>query len=114
MLLQIDPTLGTPLFEQIAGQVRRAIAENKLTPGERLPAARELAASLDVNMHTVLRAYEALRAEGLLEVRRGRGVAVTHLGSGRARLLELARELTAEATKQGLSRPELIELLEQL
>lgn len=114
MLLQIDPTLGTPLFEQIAGQVRRAIAENKLTPGERLPAARELAASLDVNMHTVLRAYEALRAEGLLEVRRGRGVAVTHLGAGRARLLELARELTAEATKQGLSRPELIELLEQL
>jgi pyrroline-5-carboxylate reductase len=41
-------------------------------------------------------------------------VAVTHSGSGRARLLELAHELTAEATKQGLSRPELIELLEQL
>ncbi len=114
MLFQIDPTKDTPLFEQIAGQIRRSVSETKLKAGDRLPPARELADSLDVNMHTVLRAYDTLRAEGLLEVRRGRGVVVVNAGAGRARLFELARELLSEALKQGFSRREVQQLLEQL
>lgn len=112
MLLRIDPKGDTPLFEQIAAQLRRSIVEQRVRHGDRLPTARELAASLDVNMHTVLRAYELLRTEGLLEVRRGRGVVVTSAGPGRARLLELAHELIAEGVKQGLSRKELWKILE--
>ncbi len=77
MLFRIDPRSPEPLFTQLAGQVRAAVARGDLTAGTRLPAARELAASLEVNLHTVLHAYQDLRDEGLIELRRGRGAVVT-------------------------------------
>jgi GntR family transcriptional regulator len=89
------------------------IAEGKVEPGERLPAARELAEALEVNMHTVLRAYDELRSEGVLEVRRGRGVVVLESGRGRAKLTELARHFLAEGTRQGLSLRDLKKMLEE-
>ncbi len=80
MLLRIDPTSAEPLFAQLAGQVRSAVVGGDLTPGTRLPSARDLAASLDVNLHTVLHAYQDLRDEGLIELRRGRGAVVSERG----------------------------------
>ncbi len=77
MLFRIDPTSDEPLYAQLAAQIRAAVARGELADGERLPAARDLAASLDINLHTVLRAYQDLRTEGLLELRRGRGAVVT-------------------------------------
>lgn len=76
MLFRIDPTSDEPLFTQLAGQVRVAVVGGELIPGTRLPSARELAASLDINLHTVLHAYQDLRDEGLIELRRGRGAVV--------------------------------------
>lgn len=77
MLFTIDPSAPEPLFEQLAVQVRSAAARGELTAGTRLPSARELAGSLSVNLHTVLRAYQELRGEGLLELRRGRGAVIS-------------------------------------
>lgn len=48
MLWQVDPRDPQPLYEQIAEVVRRAVADQELTAGDRLPAAKELAASLDL------------------------------------------------------------------
>jgi GntR family transcriptional regulator len=114
MIIKIDPGSSEPLFAQIAAQVRAAIASGKVAEGERLPTAREMADALDVNMHTVLRAYGDLRDEGLVDMRRRRGVIVRAAGDTRARLLELARELAAEASRQGVSRQELRKLIEEV
>ncbi|ASR54181.1 GntR family transcriptional regulator [Cellulomonas sp. CW35] len=76
MLWTVDPERDEPLFAQIAAQVRGAVASGELRTGDRLPSARVLATSLEVNLHTVLRAYQDLRDEGLLDLRRGRGAVI--------------------------------------
>ena len=76
MLIRLDPTRATPLFEQLASAIRAAIIDGRVIGGERLPAARDLAESLGVNMHTVLRAYGVLRDERLIELHRGSGAVV--------------------------------------
>lgn len=82
MLIRIDPSSEVALFDQLAGSIRASTISGALAVGERLPSARELAASLDINVHTVLRAYQLLRDEGLIELRPGRGATVTARASG--------------------------------
>ena len=116
MLFRIDPALDEPLFAQLAAQIRSAVAGGDLHAGDRLPAARDLAATLDVNLHTVLRAYQDLRDEGMIELRRGRGATIT-APSGRdyaplhralagvvaeSRRLDLAPETTIALLKEAL------------
>ena len=76
MRLRIDPTGGVPLGVQICRQIRLAVASGRLAPGDRLPAARDLAAELRVNFHTVRKAYGDLETEGLLRCEQGRGTFV--------------------------------------
>ena len=114
MRFNVDPSAGEPLFRQIAGQVRGAIAEGRLGPGDRLPAARELAEALAVNMHTVLRAYGELRDEGLVDMRRRRGVIVREAAGGRARVITAAAALAVEARRVGMARDEVVALVEEV
>jgi GntR family transcriptional regulator len=100
MLLRIDPASAVPLFEQLAASVRAEASRGMLSAGDRLPAARDVAESLDINVHTVLRAYQLLRDEGLVDLRRGRGAVITErvasygeLGDALPRLVATAREL---------------------
>ena len=79
---KIDPARPDPLYEQVAAEIRRAIAEGEAGPGERLPLAKDLATVLGVNRNTVLRAMRVLREEGLLEFRRGRGITVAGTRTG--------------------------------
>ena len=79
MLLRLTPNETVPLHEQIARAVREGILNGSITDGERLPSAKALGDSLGVSLHTVLRAYQALRDAGLIELRRGRGAVVTAL-----------------------------------
>src|ERR1700684_3785577 len=77
MVIKINRNEPTLLHDQVAAQIRRAIADGEANPGERLPSARHLAAVMDVNTNTVLRALRLLRDEGLLELRPGHGIRVT-------------------------------------
>jgi DNA-binding transcriptional regulator YhcF (GntR family) len=111
MLLSLDKTDTRPLHEQVAGAVRRAIAEGECGPGDRLPSARDLSEALDVNVNTVLRALRGLRDEGLLEFRRGRGVTVAPEAPRNAGLRIRVRELVAEAARLGYSRADVIDMI---
>jgi GntR family transcriptional regulator len=111
--LKIDRTESTAVFEQVAGEIRRAILDGEAKPGERLPPARDLAAELGVNTNTVLRALRLLRDEGMLEFRRGRGVSVAGTPE-RAAVLEKAQELIALARDHGYRRDELLQIIESL
>jgi GntR family transcriptional regulator len=105
-----DPT---DLYEQVAAELRRAIANGEAKPGERLPPAKDLAAVLEVNTNTVLRALRILRDEGLLEFRRGRGVTVAGTPE-RGAVVARARELVAFARTHGYRKDELVQLIEKM
>ena len=112
--LEIDPGSPVLLHEQVAAAIRRAIAEGEAGPGDRLPPARDLAAVLEVNANTVLRALRTLRDEGLLEFRRGRGVTVSDTAPIRNQLVVKARELVTLARELGYRPDELAAILEQV
>ena len=71
MFEQIDPRSATPLYAQIAGRLRVAVAAGELRPGEPLPSVRQLASKLRVNPATVVQAYRDLETEGFVEMRQG-------------------------------------------
>jgi GntR family transcriptional regulator len=111
--VKVDRSHEPDLHQQVAAEIRRAIAKGEAKPGERLPPARDLAAILGVNRNTVLRALRDLRDEGLLDFRRGRGVTVSGTppqGAVHAR----ARELLELARRHGYRRDELVRLIETL
>lgn len=62
-----------PAYRALADGVRLLVLEGRVPVAARLPAERELALALAVSRTTVAAAYEALRAEGFLESRRGAG-----------------------------------------
>ena len=113
VLIRLDPTRPTPLFEQLASAVRAAIIDGRVIGGERLPAARDLAADLGVNMHTVLRAYRVLRDEGLIELHRGRGAVVAVRIGGHAALAGAIHDLVDEAKLHDLPEGALLALISE-
>ena len=94
------------LHEQVAAEIRRAIAEGEAKPGERLPPARHLAAVMGVNTNTVLRALRALRDEGLLEMRPRRGISVVGTPA-ESEFRGKVAELVALARQRGYTRTDL-------
>jgi GntR family transcriptional regulator len=111
--VRVDRDEPTALHEQVAAEIRRAIADGEAHPGERLPPARDLAAVLGVNANTVFRALRKLRDEGLLEFRRGHGVTVA--GSPeRGAVVARARDLITFARQHGFRRDELVEMIANL
>ena len=103
----------TDLHEQVAAEIRRAIAEGEAKPGQRLPPAKDLAAVLGVNTNTALRALRQLRDEGLLEFRRGRGVTVAGTAEQGAVVVQ-AKELVRFARQQGYRIDELVRIIEDV
>jgi GntR family transcriptional regulator len=111
--MKIDPGAQSPLYEQAAAELRRAITDGEVKPGERMPLAKDLAAVLGVNKNTVLRALHELRDEGLLEFRRGRGITVAGTPQ-RGAVMSKVRELVAFGCAQGYRPDELIAMIEDI
>ena len=104
----IDPKSSTPIFRQIADQLRQAIDVNVYRPGEMLPSLRAMAVEICVNPNTVQRAYEALEREGIVKTRRGAGVFVSatdrdHLNAAEQRLSKQFSTAIRQGVKERLT-----------
>jgi GntR family transcriptional regulator len=111
--VNLDRAGPAALHDQVAAQIRRAIADGEARAGERLPLAKDIAAVLGVNKNTVLRAMHVLRNEGLLEFRRGRGITVAGTPQ-RGAVLSQVRNLMEFARQHGYQRSEIIQMIKDL
>jgi GntR family transcriptional regulator len=111
--VHIDRTESVPLHDQVAAEIRRAIAEGEAGPGDRLPLAKDIAAILGVNKNTVLRAMHILRDEGLLEFKQGRGITVSGTPQKGA-VLARVHDLVEFARTYGYRREDLIDMIAEL
>ena len=108
---EISKNESMPIYEQVAAEIRRAIADGEAKPGERLPPAIDLAEVLGVNKNTVIRAFHILRDEGLLDFTRGRGVRVVGTPQKSA-VIARVNELLEFARTQGYRANEVVAIIE--
>src|SRR5258708_37822110 len=111
--VNMDRSRPRPLRDRVAARIRRAIADGEDGPGERPPPAKDLVAVLGADKNTVLRALHILREEGLLEFRRGRGIAVAGTPE-RGAVLARLRDLLEFARQHGYSHGEIIQMINEL
>ncbi len=108
LLFHVDPGSGLPVYRQIMDQVKFYRASGLLKPGAKLPSIRTLARTLSVNPTTIVKAYNELQHQGVVELRHGKGVFLAPLPAGSEGALKeevlrpLLRELAAKAAQMGL------------
>jgi molybdate-binding protein/DNA-binding transcriptional regulator YhcF (GntR family) len=112
--IKLDYHSSTPIYQQIAEQLRQLIATEQIKPGDRLPSIRQLSQFLNINPNTVARAYLELEQEQVIISRRGGGTNVKPqdvslgLRSGRQKkLLESMNDDIVKSLSQGYSPEEL-------
>ena len=111
MILNVDLAGETPIYQQIRDQIVEAIAHGVLTEGSSLPPTRALATDFGINFHTVNKAYDLLRQEGLIRLNRKTGAVVTAAASGHLLSPDWtarARTLLAEAVARGVPAGEVL------
>jgi len=121
-IIQLDEGSPTPKYQQIAEQVRALVADRRLAPGAALPSVRQLAADLGININTVLAAYRALEADGIVLLRRGsRAIIHPRLAqttppgpADLARISALLERVRTDALLAGLTPQQLHALAEQI
>ena len=108
MFDQLDPRSPNPLYAQIAGTIRVAVAAGELESGQTLPSVRQLAMRLRVNPATVVQAYRDLEAEGFVEMRQGAGTFIRDVNQSRrsaeleTQAAQLVRAMLADAARLGI------------
>jgi GntR family transcriptional regulator len=109
--VNVDRSNPIALHDQVAAEIRRAIADGEARAGDRLPPAVDLAAVLGVNRNTVLRALRILRDEGIVDFRRGRGVHVVGTPE-HSTLVARTTELVQYARQLGYRREDVVNLIQ--
>ncbi len=110
-----------PIYKQLRDRVAGLIMDGAFAEGDSVPSVRQVSAEQNINHITVAKAYQELVDEGVLEMRRGRGMFV--LTGARAKLIEAERDkfeqLEVPALRErlahlGMSIDDLYTILEQL
>lgn len=118
MLLHINTSSGLPVYLQIEGQVKQAIAAGALTQGQALLSVRRMAAELRVNPNTVAKAYQNLERDGVVRTVPGGGTYVADSSPGLLkseklrRLRPLAHQLAVESFQLRLPAADVLKLVE--
>jgi GntR family transcriptional regulator len=118
MLLHINTSSGFPVYLQIEGQVKQALAAGALRQGDALPSVRRMAAQLRVNPNTVAKAYQNLEREGVIRAVPGGGTYAADTSPGLLksekvrRLRPAARQLAVESTQLRLAAGDVMKLVE--
>ena len=113
MLFRLDFQSAVPIYRQIRNQVVLAVAKGELAPGERLPTTRALAEDAGVNVMTVSKAYQLLKAEGYLKTDRHSGTVIAARDGRRAATPEQRERLRlciSELRLGGMTREDLLAL----
>ena len=120
MKLHIHPDSGLPVYLQIEGQIKEAIAVGGLQVNDKLPSVRKLASELGINPNTVARAYRDLEHDGILRTATGSGTFVQLQSPGLLREEKLRRlrpyatQLAVEAAHLRLTREDVLSLLNEV
>ena len=109
---------GRPVYIQLVEQLERSVVTGVYPPGERVPAVRDLAAQAQVNPNTMQRALAEMESRGLLVTQRTTGRTVTSdtaliAKTRQALAASLAQDFLAQAKALGLTREEILALLQQ-
>ena len=119
MFLNINPANGIAIYDQVVRQVKFAVAQGAVKPGNLVPSVREMARELAINPNTVARAYQQLQADGVLEQVRGMGLevaadAVKQCKSERQQLVQdRIRQALVEAKQSGLEQDQLRQITDK-
>ena len=109
----IDYQDPRPIYEQIAGNMKKLILKGVLSPDEQIPSIRNMAMELSTNPNTVQKAYTQLESEGFIYTVKGRGNFVssdkTLVGQRREELADKIIEIIIEAEEIGIKRKELLD-----
>lgn len=118
-MYRLDTASGVPIYRQIVDQIAQDVAAGRLVVGDKLPSVRELARALPANQNTVLKAYELLERDGVIERKHGNGTFVTAQRSPLSAAVRrnlIREQLTATITKAivlGVDPHELHTLLDE-
>ena len=120
MNIVIRNTGDTPIYEQIARQIKNAIMSGELHEGEALPSMRLLAKELRISLITTKRAYEELERDGFITTVVGKGSFVKEadqefVREERLRAVEGHLQAAVDAARQcGMDETELVDILKLL
>jgi GntR family transcriptional regulator len=120
VLVALNEDDPRPIYAQIVSEVKQQVRAGTLVPGDELPSVRELADAVGVNLHTVHKAYQILRDQGVIHLRLGRRARVAEVRSvpaGREEVDALADrldELITEAFHLGMSKAQFRKLVADL
>ncbi|MCA9073732.1 MAG: GntR family transcriptional regulator [Planctomycetaceae bacterium] len=118
MFIRIEKGSSTPISRQIAEQIRAQCLSGRIKPGTQIPSVRQLARDLAVNQNTVLRVYEKLMAEKLLDMRHGEGTFVVdrlprnELKALQVRFFDELTQVTQQGRLLGFTADDLHSLLD--
>ena len=117
MEIVVSNKASSPIYEQIATQIKAAIMSGELKAGEAIPSVRALAKSLHISILTVQKAYATLQEDGFIETTAGKGCYVSaqnqdfYLEEQQKKIEEKFSEAVGIARTSGINLDKLISLL---